>query len=80
MGPQGPSGSNSQAGRRRTDRRRKGCARARSGRKPALPDPKQGRPEDRVQRNLTDPETRILPDDLDKSKSAVLAALPCQAK
>ena len=32
------------------------------GRKSELPDPEQARPDDKVQRNFTDPESRIMPD------------------
>jgi len=32
------------------------------GRPPALPDPKQAKPDDKAQRNFTDPDSRIMPD------------------
>jgi len=32
------------------------------GRKPELPDPEQAKPDDKAQRNFTDPESRIMPD------------------
>ena len=36
------------------------------GRKPELPDPEQAKPDDKAQRNFTDPESRILPDGANK--------------
>src|SRR5213594_4320808 len=34
----------------------------RGGRPPQVPDPEQGKPEDKAQRNFTDPDSRIMPD------------------
>ena len=36
------------------------------GRKPELPDPEQAKPDDKAQRNFTDPESRIMPDGANK--------------
>lgn len=36
------------------------------GRPPAVPDPKQAKPDDKAQRNFTDPESRIMPDGANK--------------
>ena len=36
------------------------------GRKPEAPDPEQGKPDDKAQRNFTDPESRIMPDGANK--------------
>jgi transposase len=36
------------------------------GRKPELPDPEQAKPDDKAQRNFTDPESRIMPDGASK--------------
>jgi transposase len=45
---------------RQEDEQRSG--RKKRGRKPELPDPEQARPDDTVQRNFVDPESRIMPD------------------
>jgi hypothetical protein len=36
------------------------------GRKPVAPDPEQAKPDDKAQRNFTDPESRIMPDGANK--------------
>ena len=45
---------------RQEDEQRSG--KKKRGRKPELPDPEQARPDDTVQRNFVDPESRIMPD------------------